>query len=252
MWRQQSDAQLFPDVQWKRPEQRAQAKKLLIVGGHTEGFDQIARAYQAATAAGIGEARMAVPRSLKPVLANAPGAAFLSATPAGEIALAGADELVQLADLSDGALCLQVGANSETTRLLTTLARRSTRALIIGDEALHLLRHDLDTLLPRASLMLVVSFGGLQELARIIHPKLGLRHDMGVRPLALALESLNLTFPLVTELDQQILVVYGDQVISTKRPKQIDMAMLAAWCATWWLQIPDQPLEALAAASFEF
>ena len=46
-WRKQNPAKpLFPDIEWAKPEQRAQRGRLGIVGGNKLGFAGVAEAYQ--------------------------------------------------------------------------------------------------------------------------------------------------------------------------------------------------------------
>ena len=44
-WQKQTDAPLFPDIEWARPEQKAKAGKLAIVGGHAHSFAATAESY---------------------------------------------------------------------------------------------------------------------------------------------------------------------------------------------------------------
>ena len=48
-WHKQNPAKpLFPDIEWAKPEQRAQRGRLGIVGGNKLGFAGVAEAYQTA------------------------------------------------------------------------------------------------------------------------------------------------------------------------------------------------------------
>ena len=65
-WQQQTPTQtLFPDIEWNRPEQRAHAGKLGIIGGNKPGFVAVGDAYATALDTGIGQVRVLLPDVLK-------------------------------------------------------------------------------------------------------------------------------------------------------------------------------------------
>lgn len=53
-WQVQSDKLLFPEIEWSKPEQKAFAGKLLIIGGGAGQFRSLALAYENALRAGAG------------------------------------------------------------------------------------------------------------------------------------------------------------------------------------------------------
>ncbi len=63
--KQQPDQPLFPDIAWQKPEQKALAGKLLILGGSAHGFAAVAQAYTDAGNAGVGQCRVVLPDALK-------------------------------------------------------------------------------------------------------------------------------------------------------------------------------------------
>ncbi|MGC1176527.1 MAG: hypothetical protein WA843_00490, partial [Candidatus Saccharimonadales bacterium] len=65
-WHKQTAARpLFPDLLWSRPEHKAHAGKLLIVGGNAHGFAAPAEAYSQSQRAGVGVARALLPQPVK-------------------------------------------------------------------------------------------------------------------------------------------------------------------------------------------
>ena len=52
---QTTEKPLFPDIEWNRPEQRAHAGKLVIIGGNKLGFTAISEAYAVAEKLGAGQ-----------------------------------------------------------------------------------------------------------------------------------------------------------------------------------------------------
>ena len=64
-WQQQTASKpLFPDIEWSKPEQRALAGRLGIIGGNKLGFAAVAEAYSTAHDSGVGEVRVLLPDAL--------------------------------------------------------------------------------------------------------------------------------------------------------------------------------------------
>ena len=86
-WRTQPPGSpLFPDIEWSRPEQRAHAGKLGIIGGNKLGFAAVAEAYGESLSSGAGQVKVLLPDSLKksipPTISDA---VFASSTVSGSI-----------------------------------------------------------------------------------------------------------------------------------------------------------------------
>lgn len=254
-WLKQNDKALFPDAIWSRPEQKAQAKRLLIIGGHSAGFEQVGRLYQAAIGAGIGETKVILPASLKRVIGNhLPDTVFADLTPDATDAASAINELLSYTDWADGVIFVQTGHNSQTALLLAHFVERYIGHLIVSDDLLEVLKQDPDLLAKRQNTLFVLSFAGLQALVKQVGSEIALRQDMGLRPFVLALRQLNeqIIAPLNVVYEQSVVTALGGQVVSTPRQLKPDPIMLSAYCATWWLQQPQQPLAALANAVLEF
>lgn len=67
-WFRQAKEPLFPDLLWSRPENKLQAGKLLIIGGHEHLFAAPAEAYSESLTAGIGVAKVLLPDKLQTIL----------------------------------------------------------------------------------------------------------------------------------------------------------------------------------------
>ena len=71
-----------------RPENKLQAGKLLIVGGHAQGFARPAEAFALAEKAGAGSVRVLLPDALQKTLGKAfLGAEFAPSSPSASIVL---------------------------------------------------------------------------------------------------------------------------------------------------------------------
>lgn len=254
-WRKQTDEPLWPELEWSRPQQKRGAKKLVIVGGHAHGFDAVGRLYQAALSAGIGHAKAVLPKELRSVVGSTlPDTVFANLTPESKDVATAKAELAAYSDWGDGVALIQTGNNSKTALLVNDWLTTYPKPIVLGDDAVDLLKHDLTLYEQRADTLFVLSFAGLQKIVAAIKSPLGLRHDMGLRPLVLALRTLGeqMTAPLVVTYEETVAVLSEGQVVTTRRTQQPDPVMLAGFCATWWLQQPGKTLEALAQASYNF
>lgn len=254
-WLKQTEEALFPEMEWSRPQQKRTAKKLAIIGGHDHGFDAVGRLYQASVQAGIGQIKVVLPNGLKRVVGTAlPDAVFAELAPEPKQQAEAKAALMAFADWADGVLPVQTGNNSKTALLLNDLVSSYAGSVVVTDDLAQLMKHDLQSLAQRNSTLFVHSFDGLQHLAASLKSEVGFRHDMGLRPFVLGLRQFGqmLNGPVVAILDQTVAVAAGDMVVTTPRQTEPDPIMLAGWCATWWLQQPTKPLEALATAVADF
>lgn len=65
-WHKQAiDKPLYPDIEWNKPEQRAQAGRLGIIGGNKLGFSGVAEAFSTSLKTGAGDAKALLPEALK-------------------------------------------------------------------------------------------------------------------------------------------------------------------------------------------
>lgn len=255
VWLKQTDEPLFPDTLWAKPERKNQAGKLLIIGGHLHGFEQAATAYENSTLAGIGQVKVTLPDKLKPLLGSSlEGAVFSASTNSGTLAQASLSELKSYATWADGVLLLQPGENSETTLLLTRFIKEVDKPLIIAEDVMTQIQHDFKQLIPASTSWLILTVNGLQTVMKLLGSQRAIRHDMGLRPLVVATTSEPLLSPynILCIYEDNVVVLSGGLAITTRRSPEPQLAALAAWAATWWIQQPTKPLEAIATAVFEF
>lgn len=254
-WLKQTDKPLWPDLEWSRPQQKRAAKKLAVIGGHGHGFEAVGRLYQAATQAGIGQAKAVLPDELKRLVGNnLPDTVFAQLTPEPQHKTEAKLALLAYADWADGIALVQTGNNSKTALLINDLLDDYSGELIVTDDLAQLLKHDLERLAQRPKTLFVLGFEGIVHLAAGLKSGIGFRHDMGLRPFVLALRQLGevTAGPIVAVFEQTAVVHFQGQVVTTPRQTQPDVIMLAGWCATWWLQQPTKQLEALSTAVADF
>lgn len=281
-WQQQGTQPLFPDLLWSRPENKLHAGKLLIIGGTGQGFAGAAEAYAAADKAGIGTTRVILPASLRRTVEKLfPAAEFAPSTLSGSFGMSALAELLDAAHWADGVLIAgDTGHNSETTQLfeafLGHLPEYPNRhpELVSGPpkhttEMLSQVQHDnlaltlcgdiIETfftnplaILNRPNTTLVLNFVQLQKLAVAGRHNEAFTSSMGLLPLVEKLLNFNkLHTANLLVLHDQTVTVAVDGRISTTQVADKSMTQLAAHAATWWLQNPTKPFEAITSSLFD-
>ncbi|HSH55991.1 MAG TPA: hypothetical protein VK983_04155 [Candidatus Limnocylindrales bacterium] len=251
-WTKQTiEKPLFPDMIWSRPENRAFAGKLLIIGGNLYGFKAPAEAYTYATKAGIGSTRVLLPDALEKTLGKAFDAAeFAPSTPSGSFSQRALGELLPMANWADGVLIADdLGRNSETAILLEKFAKHYTAQLTIAGAATEYFINTPSNILERPDTLLILSFGQLQKLAVAARSTSAFTSDMDLLRFVDILHdfSTSLQLYLITEHLGNVFIAVKGQVSSTRLNGLESgwQTKAAARAATWWLQNPSKPFEAL-------
>ncbi|MCA9325871.1 hypothetical protein KDA23_07505 [Candidatus Saccharibacteria bacterium] len=255
--RQDPDKALFTDLIWSRPENRHHAGKLLIVGGNKYGFAAPAEAFSEAEKAGIGTARVLLPDSLYKTVGKAFTAGeFAPSTPSGSFARTALAELLAMAAWSDGVLLAgDLGRNSETAVLIEQFLQKMPGLITLGKDAVDYCLETPAICLDRPETTLIITIAQLQKLAANAKFTPAFTFDMDFLNLVEALHNFTAKHPanlVMRHLDNVFVAVNG-QVSTTRYPA--DQAAwrtkTAAHAATWWLQNPTKPFEALTTATHE-
>lgn len=251
-WQKQSSTKsLFPDIEWNKPEQKAHAGRLAIIGGNKLGFVAIRDAYEVAHVLGTGEIRAIMPDVLKQTVPKSVSdAVFLPSNPSGGFSREAMAEFEAACAWAD--ICLLVGdagRNSETAMAFESLAAHGSR-LVITRDAVDLVMPSMHKLVEREQTTLVVSFAQLQKIFQnVYYPKI-LSFSMQLLQLVEALHKFTVTYPLtiVTFHHSQLVVAHGGEVITQEfdEPMAIWRGVTATKAATYLLWNPTQPLEAIA------
>ncbi len=250
-WLKQSPTKsLFPDIQWSKPEQKARAGRLLIIGGHAQGFVAIAESYNTALKAGVGEVRVLLPDSLKKNLPpNLIEATFLASNPSGGFSKDAWPEIQASAEWADGILLPgDAGRNSETAVLYEKLIDETNVPITLTRDAADLLKQNYSTLVQRPNTLLVLSFAQAQKLlSGVYYPKV-LTFSMPLAAFVDVVHKFTLTYPItLVVLHNENLVVAHDGKVSTtpwSNPMAIWRGHTATLAASYWLWSPSQPFEA--------
>lgn len=254
--KQASGKPLFPDLLWSRPENRAQAGKLLIIGGNLYGFAAPADAYKEAEKAGVGAAHVLLPDAAKRLVGSVLEAGdFAPSTPSGSFSQNALGELLPHAAWADGVLLAgDFGRNSETAILLEKFISSYRGQLTVTKDAADYFTAAPRALLARPATTLVISFAQLQKLALHAAFPRAFTFSMDLIHLVEALHELTLTYPIqiVVKHLAALIVASGSTVSTTKlaTDKEIWRVVTAAQTAVWWLQNPSKPFEALTTAVY--
>ena len=241
---------LFPDIRWSKPEQKARAGKLLIIGGHAQGFVAIAESYNTALKAGVGEVRVLLPDSLKKNLPpNLIEATFLTSNKSGGFSKDAWPEIKASCDWADGILLPgDAGRNSETAILYEKLLDQTEKPITITRDAVDLLKSTYSKLAERPNALLVLSFAQAQKLfSGVYYPKI-LTFSMPLAAFVDALHKFTLTYPvaLVILHNENLIVAHEGKVSST--PWTDNMAIwrgnTATRAASYWIWSPNQVFKA--------
>lgn len=251
-WHKQTDAPLFPDLLWARPEMKSAAGKLLIVGGHAQSFAAPAEAYGSAEKAGAGTVRVLLPSSLEKTVGKLfPAAEFAPRNPSGGFATSALAELIAATQWADAVLLAgDLGRNSETTVMLENFASKYAGQLTITKDAADFFCTHPTSLVARPATLLVISPGQLQRLGTALRMTHAFTTDMGIMQTVDWLHELtseHSTLDIITQHQNQFIVVVNGQVSTTPAPpgKPVWRVQTAGAAATWWLQNPTKPFEAL-------
>ena len=250
-WQKQLPTEpLFPDIEWSRPEQRAHAGKLAIIGGNKLGFVAVRDAYETAATQGAGQIRAILPDVLKrTVPPSVSDALFLASNPSGGFSRDALPEFRAACEWAD--LCLLVGdagRNSETAMAFEALVGGEGR-LVLTRDAVDLLLPAMQHVVDRPATTLVVSFAQLQKIFQSIYYPRIISFSMQLLQLVETLHKFTITYPvtIVTFHQSQLIVAHAGNVVTQEfaQPMAIWRGITATRAATYLLWNPTKPLEAI-------
>lgn len=237
---------------WSQPENKLFAGKLLIIGGHAQTFARPAEAYGLAEKAGIGTTRILLPNVLSRTVGKIfPAAEFSPSTPSGSFSQTSLGEFLPAALWADGVLLAgDFGRNSETAIVLEKLAdKHRSQLTLVGDSVDYFLATPAP-ILHRENTVVVVTMSQLQKLAVAARFTTAFTSDMDFLKLIAALHEFSLTYGLHVAVCHHytIYLAVAGQISVTKRTETASELWIAAQAATWWIQNPAKPFEAMTTA----
>lgn len=250
-WKRQTNQPLFENILWSRPENKASAGRLLIVGGNSHALAAPAQAYTQALKTGVGECRVVMPEAVKKLVGHVlPDCEFAAATPSGSFAKKALVDLLTYAAWSDTTLIAgDLGRNSETAILLEDFVKKSPTPLVVTRDAADYFMRLPQPVLDRPQTTLVVSLAQLQKMAMHSSFPKALTYDMDFLPMVDWLHDFSTAHQakFILKHNQTIFVAAQGQVSSTKLGQDMPIWRLqtAVPAAVFWLQNPQKAFEAL-------
>lgn len=252
-WHVQSPTKpLFPDIEWSKPEQKAHAGKLTIIGGNKLGFTAVSDAYALASALGAGQIRAVLPDALKKAVpASITDALFIPSNVSGGFSREAVSEIVAAANWAEVALLVgDMGRNSETAMACEQLLDKFSGHLVVTRDAIELFKPVAERLVGREKTTLVASFAQVQKLFQSVYYPRILSFSMQLMQFADALHKFTITYPvtIVTFHQNHLVVASSGEVVTQEfdQPMAIWRGLTATKAACYLLWSPKKPLEAIA------
>jgi ADP-dependent NAD(P)H-hydrate dehydratase / NAD(P)H-hydrate epimerase len=253
--KQTADEPLYPDIEWQKPEQKALAGKLLIIGGNAHGFAAVAQAYADARQAGIGECRVVLPDALKKSIDHqAYDCVFVPTNQSGGITKDSVNMLKAAAAWADGVLLIgDAGRNSETAIVYEELLRAFPDKLTcVTRDAFDLVKGAWAGLLQQDKTTILITLAQLQKLFQSVYYPKTILFSMQLTNLVEALHKFTITYPvtIVTFHHEQLIAASGGKVTTTPwdQPMLIWRGSVAAKAATYNIHHPSNLLHAITAS----
>ena len=251
----QTGAALYPDALYNRPLSRVgrTSGQLVTIGGHLQSCASAAAWPGLAEAAGLGVCRLLLPDSLQKLIGYASGVDFLPSTPAGSIAQAALQEILQATADADGlAMGWDLSGNSDTTILLEHVIDKSDKPLALFGDGLVALRHRPKAIATSSSNCLILTQTEATKLAARLGIGIGPAQDTVVHKLEL-LHKLHIELPInLVLVGPHIVVMTTEGATVTPIPAvmaQEKMFMTAVMCA-WWIRHAPKALSGLTCAAY--
>ncbi len=252
--RQEPGKPLFASLLWSRPENRLHAGKLLIIGGSGYEFKAPANAYGDVLAAGAGNAKVLLPDSMKKLMQEVfPEAEFAPSTPSGSFARAALATALDMADWADAVLLAgDFGRNSETAILLESVLEKHQGQITITGDALDYFIKQPELALRRKDTCIVATFEQLQKIAAAAGTTKAFTSSMDLIHFVEGIHELSQksSAHIITRLQDIMIVASRGDVTTTRlgEDKKTWPGETAANASVWWLQNPNNPIEALTSS----
>jgi NAD(P)H-hydrate repair Nnr-like enzyme with NAD(P)H-hydrate dehydratase domain len=248
----------FSDVLWSKPENKQARGKLLIIGGNEQGLSAPMDAFNAATNAGIGEARVLLPNALKKVTGNVlEFGSYAPSTPSGSFNQLALAEFIDSSVWADATLFAgSLGRNSETAIVLEKYLQKHKGPVIISQDAVDYVIAATHVLTKRGTTILVMSLAQLQKYAKNIKLPQAITFQMDLLQLTAVVQDLSSTrgVSFVVKHLKNIIVAHDGNVSVTQLTDDIDVwrVKTAACVSVWLIQQPEKPFEAISTAVWEY
>lgn len=244
MIQKQGNQPLFENILWSRPQRRL--GRVLLIGGHRDGFAELQKVYTSLDAAGIAELHLALPNKLSRLVGNLPGVSLVPSTPSGSIARDALATLEHLASQVDAvSLGPDLSNNSETTLTAERLVDEINAAILIPESSVNQLIEQIPRWRHRQNMLIFLNQSQLLKLTAKLAVNTNIPLNITLDVLANISEAVSsdLKPSLVIAAHDHLIVADGGRVSLT--PAAVDFGLMS----TFWLQ-ENKKYEALTTAAF--
>lgn len=250
----QTNEPLYPKALYNRPITRSGGGRLLIVGGHSGEFSLPTAIHQFATAAGIGEATAVLPDSLVKFLGGAPGTTFAASTTSGSL---GREALGRILELSEDADAVAIGGslsnNSNTAILIERLIGEIDRPVIVFDEGLVALRHNISAVTDNPRALIIATMAEMFKLAGSLGVPINIRPGGGlINKLEIIQDIAAASKCAYAVYGTELVVAAGADLVVTPMNYRLALtpALFYGVLSTFWLQNFTNPTAGLATGAY--
>jgi NAD(P)H-hydrate repair Nnr-like enzyme with NAD(P)H-hydrate dehydratase domain len=246
----------YQNLLFNKPENKALAGKILIIGGNLHGINAPSLAYSLSITAGAGETKVILPQVTKKLLGpNVPvGIEFSKNTPSGSFSKEALSDLLSYTNWADiNLLAGDFSKSSETAILIEDLLQKSPNSFVLAGDSVDFFAKTANIILSRPNTTIVADFGQLQQLlANSSYPE-PLKFSMPNNILSQYFSKLASQYPasIVTVKDNNIYILsQGQLAITTSTTNYTNWQLnLAVLCSVWQMQNPSQIFKALTTAT---
>ena len=248
---------LFPDILWNIPEQKS--GNLLIIGGNSQNFANIARtATFATTNLNFKSVQTLLPDALKSKIPPIENILFAPSTPSGSFARSAEKEITNKIDSANFTIILgDLSKNSETAITIAESIKNTNKPILLTRDTLDLLAETAHDFIERRNLFVLATLPQVQKLFRALYYPRPITLSMPLYPLIDALHKFTLTYDnltLTTFSNNKILTASNGKVVETAienttyNPLSLWSGDLATKIAELTTYNSTQPLKSTAAA----
>lgn len=252
-WQKQTSEPLFPDILWSRPENKAGAGKLAIIGGNAHGFSAPGTAYDVALQTGAGVVQVLLPDAIrKTVKYVLPDAEYAPSNRSGSFSQQALSQFLQTSSWSDMVLIAgDLGRNSETATLLESYVQQFSGLIAITQDAADYFKETPSLVVDRPNTLLVVSLAQLQRIFIATPSITPITYSMSTAALVEALYEYTIERPvtIITLHNGFVFVAHAGRIVTTAAvsnpPEDAWRIKTASKASVYWMQNPNRPFEAV-------
>lgn len=248
----------FSDVLWSKPEQKAKRGKIAIIGGNTHSITAVMDAYQSSQKAGVGEAQVVLPDSLRSVAGQIlERGVYAPRNPSGGFSKQSLDVFLEIASWANAALFPgDVGHNSETLVAIERFIEEYDRWISFSSDIVDDVAKLTDVIRQQGKCLLVVDMRQLQDIVAQQKLALPLKHDSNLNHIIQVLIEVSRVSKSAVALGhhQKILLAYDGDVSITELEDALPQkwqTTAASYAIVWLVQQANKPLEAMTCGLYE-